>query len=200
MGHQGSDVLLRRSHAVYLLRERITGGFLLPGMVRSDRFTPSEVSRLHVSLFLIEHYADDMPKSVVAVETRTTPGGSSSSARKKSDAAAAATISLRRLSAESGSGVAGLSLTAYCEHEDCVDLLDVAIQSYVTTGAASDDQLPRTCGYGSADNRIVMEYVDSLNDFPDTARRIFNSVLLEMFEDTIEVIPYIGSQLDPGHP
>ena len=45
-----------------------------------------------------------------------------------------------------------------------------------------------------------MEYVDSLNDFPDTTRRIFNGVLLEMFEDTIEVVPYPGSQLDPGHP
>lgn len=104
-----------------------------------------------------------------------------------------ATISLRARSTELRSGVASLALTAYCEHEDRVDLLDVAVQSYAATGAASNDQLPRTCGYGSADNRIVMEYVDSLNDFPDTARRIFNSVLREMIEDAIEVIPDLRS-------
>ena len=33
-----------------------------------------------------------------------------------------------------------------------------------------------------------MQYVDSLNDFCDTARRIFNSVLREMFTGAIEVI------------
>ena len=98
------------------------------------------------------------------------------------------------------SGVASLPLTAYREHEGRVDLLDVAVQGYVTTGAASNDQLPRICGYGSANDRIVTEYVDGLNDFPDAARRIFNSVLREMLEDTIEVILDPRSQLDPGHP
>lgn len=111
-----------------------------------------------------------------------------------------ATISRRALSTELSSGVASLPLTAYREYEDRVELLDVAVQSYVATGAASDDQLPRVCGYGSSDKRIVMEYVDSLNDFPDTARRIFNSVLREMLEDAIEVILDLRSQLDPGHP
>ena len=46
----------------------------------------------------------------------------------------------------------------------------------------------------------MLEYVDSLNDFPDTPRRIFNSVLREMIEDAIEVILDLKSQLDPGHP
>ncbi len=110
------------------------------------------------------------------------------------------TISLRALLTALRSGVASLPLTAYCEHEDRVDLLDVAVQRYVATGAASNDQLPRICGYGSADDRIVMEYVDGLNDSPDTARRILNSVLREMLEDAIEVILNLRSQLDPGHP
>src|SRR6266851_3753867 len=81
-----------------------------------------------------------------------------------------------------------------------VSLLDVAVQSYVATASASDDQLPRVCRYGSSNKRIVLKYVDSLNDFPDTARRIFNSVLREMIEDAIEVILDFRSQLDPGHP
>ena len=98
------------------------------------------------------------------------------------------------------SGVASFPLTANCEHEDRVDLLDIAVQSYVATGSASDDQLPRVCGYGSSNERIVLEYVDSLNDFPDTATRIFYSVLREMIEDAIEVILNLRNQLDPGHP
>jgi hypothetical protein len=77
-----------------------------------------------------------------------------------------ATISLPALSTQLRSGVASVTLAAYCEHEDPVDLLDVAVQRDVSTGAASNDQLPRTCGYGSADNWIVVEYVDRLNDFP----------------------------------
>ena len=48
---------------------------------------------------------------------------------------------------------------------------DVAVQSYVATGSMSDDQLPRVCRYGSSNMRIMLEHVDSLNDFPDTARR-----------------------------
>ena len=39
----------------------------------------------------------------------------------------------------------------------------------------------------------MSEYVDSLKDFPDTARRIFNSVLREMIEDPIEVIWFSGA-------
>jgi hypothetical protein len=111
-----------------------------------------------------------------------------------------ATISGWALSTELSSAVASLPLTANCEHEDRVDLLDVAVQSYVATRSASDDQLSRVCRYGSSNKRIVSEYVDSLNDFPDTARRIFNSVLKEMIEDAIEVILDLRSQLDPGHP
>src|SRR5205823_14876445 len=95
---------------------------------------------------------------------------------------------------------ASLSLTANGEHEDRVDLLDVGVQSYVATGAASDDQLPRVCRYGSTNKRIVLEYVDSLNDFAHTAGRIFNIVLREMLEDAIEVFLDLRSQLDPGHP
>src|SRR5213592_3137913 len=86
--------------------------------------------------------------------------------------ARSATISRWVLSTESSSAVAGLPLTANCEHEDRIDLLDVAVQSYIATGSASDDQLPRVCRYGSSNKRIVLEYVDSLNDFPDTATRI----------------------------
>src|SRR5512134_1393111 len=105
-----------------------------------------------------------------------------------------AAISRRALSTQLSSAVSSLPLTANCEHEDRVDLLDVAVQSYVATGSASDDQLPRVCGYGSANKRIVLEYADSLNDFPDTARRVLNSVLREVIEDAIEVIQDRRSQ------
>jgi len=111
-----------------------------------------------------------------------------------------ATIRQWALSTELSSAVASLPLTANSEYEDRVGLLDVAVQSYVATGSASDDQLPRVCGHGSSNERIVLEYIDSLNDFPDTARRIFNSVLREMIEDAIEVILNLRNQLDPGHP
>jgi len=104
------------------------------------------------------------------------------------------------LSTQLSSAVASLPLTENSEHEDRVGLLDVAVQSYVATGSGSDDQLPRVCGYGSSNKRIVLEYVDSLNDFSDTARRIFNSVLREMIEDAIDVMLDLRSQLDPGHP
>src|SRR3989442_679248 len=109
-------------------------------------------------------------------------------------------LSAVALLTELSSAVASLPLTPNCEHEDRVDLLDVAVQSYIATGSASDDQLPRVCRYGSSNKRIVLEYIDSLNDFPDTARRIFNSVRREMIEDAIEVILDLRSQLDPGHP
>lgn len=100
----------------------------------------------------------------------------------------------------SRSGVASLPLTADRKYEDRVELFNVAVQRYVSPGAAPDDQLPRICGYGSSDKRVVPEYIDGLNDFPDSARRIFNSVPREMIENAIEVIPDLGSQLDPGHP
>jgi len=111
-----------------------------------------------------------------------------------------ATIRRWVLSTELSSAVASFPLIANSEHEDRVGLLDVAIQSYVATGSASDDQLPRVCGYGSSNERIVLEYIDSLNDFPDTSRRIFNSELRKMIEDAIEVILNLRSQFDPGHP
>ena len=110
-----------------------------------------------------------------------------------------ATIRQWALSTELSSAAASLPLIANSEHEDRVGLLDVAIQSYVATGFASDDQLPRVCGHGSSNERIVLEYVDCLNDFPDTAKRIFNSALQEMIKDAIEVILDLKSQLDPGH-
>gem|GEM_PF-5852481 len=97
------------------------------------------------------------------------------------------------------SAVASLPLTTYCEHEDRVDRLDVAVQSYVATSAASDDQLSRVSGYGSSNKRIMFEYVNCLDNFSDTARRIFNRALREMIEDAIEVIPNLRGQLDPGH-
>jgi hypothetical protein len=50
-----------------------------------------------------------------------------------------ATISRWALSTELSSAVASLPLTANSEHEDRVGLLDVAVQSYVATGSASDD-------------------------------------------------------------
>src|SRR6266571_3665334 len=115
--------------------------------------------------------------------------------------ARSATIRRRALAKELlSSAIASLPLTANCEHKDRVDLLDIAVQSYIAMGSASDDQLPRVCRSASSNKRVVLEYVDSLNDFPDTARRIFNSVHREMIEDAIEVILNLTSQLDPGHP
>src|SRR5438132_202955 len=114
--------------------------------------------------------------------------------------ARSATISRWALSTGLRSAVASLPLTANCEHEDRVDLLNVAVQSHIATSSASDDQLPCVCRHGSSDQRIVLEYVDSLNDFPDTARCISNSVLREMIDDAIEVILDLRSQLDSGHP
>jgi hypothetical protein len=111
-----------------------------------------------------------------------------------------ATIGRWALSAQLNSAVASLPLTANCEHEDRVDLLDVAVQSYVATGSSSDNQLPHVCGYGSSNKRIVLEYVYSLSDFPDAARRLFNNVLREVIEDAIKVVPDPRGQLDPGHP
>ena len=111
-----------------------------------------------------------------------------------------ATISRWALSAQLGSAEAGFPLTANCEYENRIDLLDAAVQGYITVGSAADDQFPRFCGHGPADKRIVLEYVDSLNDFSDTARRLFNRVQREVVEDAIKVVPDPGSQLDPGHP
>lgn len=111
-----------------------------------------------------------------------------------------ATTSRWALSTESSSAVARLLLTANCEHEDRVGPFDVAVQRYVAVGPASDYQFPRVCGYESSDKRIVLEYVDSLNDFSDAARRIFNSVIREMIEDAIEVILDLRGQFDTGHP
>ena len=65
--------------------------------------------------------------------------------------------------------------------------------------SAADYQFPRFCGHGPADKRIVLEYIDSLNDFSDTSRRLFNRVQREVVEDAIKVVPNPGSQLDPGH-
>src|ERR1700693_1893244 len=115
--------------------------------------------------------------------------------------ARSATISRRALAKELlSSAIASLPLTANCEHKDRVDLLDIAVQSYIAMGSAPDNQLPRVCRCGSSNQRIVLEHVDSLNDFPDTARRIFNSVHREMIENAIEVTLDLRSQLDPSHP
>src|SRR5579859_1214921 len=102
--------------------------------------------------------------------------------------------------AQLSSAEASLPLTADGEHDNRVDLLDIAIQGYVATSSAADDQLPRFCGYGPADERIVFEYIDSLNDFPDTATGVFNRILREVIEDAIKVVQDFGSQLDSGHP
>ena len=55
-------------------------------------------------------------------------------------------------------------------------------------------------GYGSSNKRIMLEYVNCLDNFSDRARRIFNSALREMIEDAIEVTPNLRGQLDPSHP
>ena len=60
---------------------------------------------------------------------------------------------------------------------------DVAVQSYIATASASETNLVRR--YGSS-KRIVL--VDSLND-SYAAGCIFNSVLQQMIEDAIEVLP-----------
>ncbi len=95
--------------------------------------------------------------------------------------------------------VAGLPLTANCEHEDRVDVLDVSIQRDIATRSTSDHQLPCVGGYGSSNKRIVLKYVESLNDFPNTVRRNFNIVFRQMIEDAIEVILDLRNQLDPSH-
>ena len=95
--------------------------------------------------------------------------------------------------------VPGLPLTANCEHEDRVDLLDVSIQHDIATRSTSGHQLPCVGGYGPSNKRIVLKYIESLNDFPNTVRHIFNIVFRQMIEDAIEVNLDFRSQLDPGH-
>ena len=57
-----------------------------------------------------------------------------------------------------------------------------------------------TCVDTYADERIMFEHGNHLNDFLDTRRRILYVVLREVIENAIDVISDLGRQLDLRHP
>ena len=52
---------------------------------------------------------------------------------------------------------------------------------------------------GAADQGVVLQHVERLDDFPNAQRRIFNLILGKVIEDVIKIIPYLRRQFDARH-
>jgi hypothetical protein len=85
------------------------------------------------------------------------------------------------------------------EYEDRVKPCDEAIQSHIAAGTASDYQLPEIAPHGPTNQWIVLEYIDGAHDGFDALRQICNLMLYQMFNDPIEIVRYLGCELDMGH-
>jgi len=85
------------------------------------------------------------------------------------------------------------------QHKDGVYFRNIAVQRDITPRVATDDQLAFFLLGGAADERVVFEHGDGLDDFPDAIRHVLDFVLRQMFEDAIDVLADLRRQLDVGH-
>jgi len=111
----------------------------------------------------------------------------------------ASQAAISAIASRSSPGVASFALAAQGEHEDRVDFREVAVQGDIAAGTASDHQLSLFSMNGPADQGILLEHGDRLNNFPNARGRIVDVVLGEMIEDAVDVTPDLGSQFDPRH-
>jgi hypothetical protein len=92
-----------------------------------------------------------------------------------------------------------LALTADREHENRIDLRDVAVQGDIAMGATSDYQFALVAWHRSADQGTMLEDRDCLNDFLDASRAGFGLMLRQVIEDAIKILCYLGSEFEARH-
>lgn len=98
-----------------------------------------------------------------------------------------------------GSCVTRLRLTADGEHKDCIKFCNVSIQRDITACAAAYHKLSKIRSRRTTDQWIAFQHVECFYDVFNTRCCIRALMRKEMFQDSIEIIPDLGCELDTRH-
>lgn len=92
-----------------------------------------------------------------------------------------------------------LKLAANRKDKNGIGFGNVSVQGDITVRTLADHQFPLVVIYRAANQGIVLQHIDRLDDLPDARCRIFNLIPGQMIEDAVKVIPHLGRQLDSRH-
>ena len=94
---------------------------------------------------------------------------------------------------------ASFPLVAHGKDENGIDFGNVTVQSHITVRTAPDHQFSLVVICGAADQGVVLQHVERLDDFPNAQHRIFDLIFGEVIEDAIKIIPHLRRQFDARH-
>ncbi len=92
------------------------------------------------------------------------------------------------------------ALAPHGQNEHNIQLSHVSVEGHVAAGESANDQLPQVLGRRPANQRIVFQNVDRLDDVFEAPLRIRYFILLEMGKNAIEIISDLFGQFDTRHP
>jgi len=95
--------------------------------------------------------------------------------------------------------VTGLALASDRQHEDRIDLRNIAVKGNITARLSTDDQFAHVIPSWAPQQGIRFKHIDRLDDLIDPRSCLRDFVLCEVFENSIEIIGNLRRKLNARH-